>query len=433
MSGGGSEGAGRGTSGAQTPGGASGRITAGSASDGHRRRVRRVAGRVVIAVLAGLVLIGTGVEWTITSRADAGIQARSIQAVAPDDLNIAAPSSDGAPPPAYPAQNILLFGSDSRAAANGNASNTDASINTSVSQSDTLMVAHVSADHQRVTILSIPRDLQVNAPTCREWRNGVLSDTTQPVGPGEMWKITNTFAVGGPACTVRAVQQLTGLRIDRVIGIDFVGFQAMVDAVGGVQVDICRPIIDAEIGTVIPTGGEQLIHGDTALSLVRARQVASDPTGDLGRIRRQQIVLSALLRQVSTAGVLLNPASLNAFLQAFVQNTYTDNVTIDDLVALAQSFGALDPSEVTFYTLPTHTSDSNPDALALDTATATAVFQALVNDQPLPGQPAPTTSTAATAGSTDRAAANTAPPNGSSDPGTTSDLPAVNAGQPVCA
>jgi hypothetical protein len=71
--------------------------------------------------------------------------------------------------------------------------------------------------------------------------------------------------------------------------------------------------------------------------------------------------------------------------------TYTDNVTIDDdMVALAQSFGALDPSKVTFYTLPTHISDSNPDALALDTTAAAAVVQALVNDQPLPGQPATT-------------------------------------------
>ena len=173
----------------------------------------------------------------------------------------------------------------------------------------------------------------------------MVSNSDQPVSAGEMWKITNAYAVGGPACTVKAVQQLTGLRIDRVIGIDFVGFQAMVDAVGGVEVNMCRPIIDAELGTVIPTAGEQLIHGDTALSLVRARKVEGDPTGDLGRIRRQQVVLSALLRQVTSAGTLLSPARLNAFLQAFVQNTYTDNVTVDDLVALAQSFGTPDPCD----------------------------------------------------------------------------------------
>ena len=120
--------------------------------------------------------------------------------------------------------------------------------------------------------------------------------------------IPRDLEVGGPACTVRAVQQLTGLRIDRVIGIDFAGFKAMVDAVGGVQVNICQPIIDTELGTVIPTVGQQVITGDTALNLVRARQVHGDPTGDLGRIRRQQIVLSALLREVTSAGTLLSPA-----------------------------------------------------------------------------------------------------------------------------
>ena len=135
----------------------------------------------------------------------------------------------------------------------------------------------------------------------------------------------------------------------------------------------------------------QTIRGDQALSLVRARKVQGDTDSDLARIRRQQIVLSAILQQVTSAGTLLNPAKLDAFLQAFVQNTFTDNVTIDDLVTLAQSFGTLDPSRVTFFTLPTVPSASNPDALDVDESKAPAVFNALLNDQPLPGEPAATT------------------------------------------
>ena len=71
-----------------------------------------------------------------------------------------------------------------------------------------------------------------------------------------------------------------------------------------------------------------------------------------------------------------------------MQNTFTDNVTIDDLVTLAQSFGTLDPSRVTFFTLPTVPSESDPDALDVDEDKAPAVFDALLNDQPLPGEPA---------------------------------------------
>jgi len=424
-----------------------GRHRVGAPHDDRRRRGARLAGRSLVAVFAVLILAATGTEWAIKSSADAGIQARSVQAVDTSDSNIDSPSATTSPESGtvatHPAESILLLGSDSRAGANGNAGNDNGSVDTSVSQSDTLMVAHISADRQHVTVLSIPRDLEIPAPSCKQWSNGVVSNNDQPISRGEMWKITNAYAVGGPACTVKAVQQLTGLRIDRVIGIDFVGFQAMVDAVGGVRVNVCQPIIDAELGTVIPTAGDQLIHGDTALSLVRARKVAGDPTGDLGRIRRQQVVLSALLRQVTSAGTLLSPARLNAFLQAFVQNTYTDNVTVDDLVTLAQSFGTPDPSKVTFYTLPTHISEVNPDGLALDTSAAAPVFHALVNDQLLPGEvatdaAAPTSATppATDSGVEPLATQDQSPQDQSPQdhaPSSVADLSAVNAGQPQCA
>ena len=194
---------------------------------------------------------------------------------------------------------------------------------------------------------------------------------------------------------MRAIQDLTGLKIDRVIGIDFSGFKNMVDALGGVTVNVCGPIIDKELLTVVAQGGVQTIGGDQALSLVRARNVEGDTDSDLARIRRQQIVLSAILQQVTSAGTLLNPAKLDAFMQAFVQNTFTDNVTIDDLITLAQSFGTLDPSRVTFFTLPTVPSESNPDALDVDESKAPAVFNALLNDQPLPGEPAATSAATA--------------------------------------
>ena len=347
-------------------------------------------GRVAVALLAVLVLAATGLEWTIKSRADSGILSRSVQAIVTDDTNISSPTAAPATPGAYAPENILLLGSDTRAgAANAQAGGTDASTADGVANSDTLMIAHISADRQHVTVLSIPRDTMIDAPTCKVWdaATGQLSDDTYKVSPGDKWHINSAYSVGGPQCTVRAVQDLTGLKIDRVIGIDFAGFQNMVDALGGITVNVCRPIVDAELGTVVPDGGVQTIRGEQALSLVRARKVEGDTDSDLARIRRQQIVLSAILRQVTSAGTLLNPAKLDAFLQAFVQNTFTDNVTIDDLVTLAQSMGNLDPSRVTFYTLPTVPSTSNPDALDVDETAANPVFQALRNDQPLPGEP----------------------------------------------
>jgi len=379
-------------------------------------------------LVAVVVLVATGWEWVIKSRADSGIISRSVQAIVTDDTNLA--TATAAPPPAgsYQAENILLLGSDTRAgAANAAAGGTDESTSDGVANSDSQMIAHVSADRQHVTVLSIPRDTMIDAPTCKSWdaATGQLSDSNYPVSSGEKWHINSAYSVGGPQCSVRAVQDLTGLKIDRVIGIDFAGFQNMVEALGGVTVNVCGPIVDGELGTVIPDGGVQTVQGDTALSLVRARKVAGDTDSDLARIRRQQIVLSAILQQVTSAGTLLNPAKLDAFLQAFVSNTFTDNVTIDDLVALAQSFGTLDPSRVTFFTLPTVPSDYDPDALDPDETKAPAVFTALLNDQPLPGEPA-ATSAAPTQTAAPTSTVSTAAPTGETiDPGSI-DLAIVN-------
>jgi hypothetical protein len=137
---------------------------------------------------------------------------------------------------------------------------------------------------------------------------------------------------------------------------------------------------------------------------VRARKVQGDPTGDLGRIRRQQVVLSAMLRQVVSAGTLLNPSKLQNFLEAFTDSTYTQNVTVDSLIDLAKSLGSLDPQKVTFYTVPTVTDPNDPDALALDPK-ANAVFDALVNDQTLPGEPTVVTTSSKTRSTATRSSA----------------------------
>jgi LCP family protein required for cell wall assembly len=256
------------------------------AAGGHHRGL--IAGRIAVALVAVLVLTGTGWEWAIKSRADSGIVSRSVQAIVSDDTNIAtataAPTTpaEGDSTPMYKPENILLLGSDTRAgAANTQAGGTDESTADGVANSDTQMIAHISGDRQHVTVLSIPRDTLIDAPTCKSWdaATGSLSADNYPVNPGDRWHINSAFSVGGPQCSVRAIQDLTGLRIDRVIGIDFAGFQNMVDALGGVTVNICGPIDDAELGVVVPSGGVQTIQGQQALSLVRARNVKGDIAG----------------------------------------------------------------------------------------------------------------------------------------------------------
>jgi LCP family protein required for cell wall assembly len=353
-------------------------------------------------LLAFVTLLGMGVEWNILDRAQTNIDARRVSAINTADTEISKPrttemvvtNSKGVKTtePAHAAtvyqpENILLLGSDTRAGGNSKIGGSDSSTS-GVSNSDTLMVAHISGDRQHVTVLSIPRDTLVPAPKCKAWdsNTGVVSNQDFPVSDGQISHINSAYSMGGPKCTVTAIQALTHLEINRVIGIDFAGFQSMVDALGGVTVNICRPIIDQVLGTVVPAAGTQRIGGLQAVSLVRARDVIGDTESDLARIKRQQGVLSAILRQVSGAGTLLNPTKLNNFLQAFTKNTFTDNVKLADLVNLAGSMGNLDPGHVTFYTLPTYPSTRIDGALEVDETKAAPVFDDLVNDQPLPGE-----------------------------------------------
>ena len=372
-----------------------------------RRRYRWWIGRGMVAVLALSTLLGLGLQWQIKHRADVGLAEHQVSALVPQSpatttSAISASGQASSPlsavsatlptPPSTTAprddaaENILLVGSDSRAGgANAAIGGVDGSTG-NVANSDVVMIAHISADRQHVSVVSIPRDTMVPAPTCRWWDNttGTYTDKTFVPSPGERFHFNSGYSVGGPRCVVTEVQSLTGLHIDRFIGIDFSGFQAMVDALGGVTVNICSPIIDTVLGTVAQVAGVQRIGGVEALALVRARHVIGDTESDLARIRRQQVVLSGILRQVTQAGTLLNPARLDAFLQAFTKNTFTDNVTINDLVTLAGSLGDLTPGRVNFYTMPNQPSTVTPGALEITQPAAGVMFSALAHDQPIP-------------------------------------------------
>ena len=164
------------------------------------------------------VLVASGAGWWMVGRADESIAERSVDALVPDDPSIRSGIADGASAGDAAAENILILGLDTRPA-------DDVPPGEGTSQSDVTMIAHVSGDRQRVDLVSIPRDLIISAPTCKAWDYSTdsLSDHDFD-NPYAEWKITNAYAVGGPQCTVKAVQALTGLRIDRLIVLKFDGF-----------------------------------------------------------------------------------------------------------------------------------------------------------------------------------------------------------------
>ena len=131
------------------------------------------------------------------------------------------------------------------------------------------------------------------------------------------------------------------------MAIDFAGFAKMVDALGGVEVCSTTPLEDYELGTVLPTAGRQIIDGHTALNYVRARQVTTEYNGDYGRIKRQQMFLSSLLRSLISKDTFFSLNKLNNVVNMFINDSYVDNIQTKDLVDLGQSIQGVSAGRVT--------------------------------------------------------------------------------------
>ncbi|NIH77800.1 LCP family protein required for cell wall assembly [Amycolatopsis viridis] len=334
--------------------------------------------RIACAVLAGLIFLATGALWgTKTWFNSKFTEIAALDENSSDIQNAAGQTGD---------ENFLIVGSDTRAGATAEENVGDADA-VGGARSDTVMLAHVPADRKRAVVVSFPRDLEISRPACERYDANTGSYTAEVVPAVTKAKLNTAYAVGGPKCLTKWVQQLTGMRVNHFVGIDFGGFKDMVDAVHGVTVHVDKPIKDSVLGMVISQTGDVTISGDQALSFVRARHVQGDPTSDYGRIKRQQDFISALLRKAMSQGVITDPTQLTNFVTAFARATFGDNIGVDQMLTLAQSMKGLDPSKLTFLTVPT-TGESNArgNEVLLETKSRD-LFHALIDNTPLPGSP----------------------------------------------
>jgi LCP family protein required for cell wall assembly len=244
------------------------------------------------------------------------------------------------------AENIMVLGSDSRqglSKAYGSGLVTD--------QSDTLMIIHIPANRQWAEVMSIPRDSYVNIPACK-MGNGQMSAPQQ-------FKINEAFAIGnldgnhtalGVACTVKTIEQDTGIYIDHFIVVNFTGFKNMVAALGGVYE--CNPTaINDPNSNLHLTAGTHLLTPTQALGYVRARYTLGDGS-DLERIGRQQAFMSSLVSRVKSK--LLNPIAIYNFLDATTKSLTIDSQLggITGLYNLGQSLRGIPSSKIAFFTIP---------------------------------------------------------------------------------
>ncbi|MDQ0378355.1 LCP family protein [Amycolatopsis thermophila] len=334
--------------------------------------------RITCAVLAGLIFLATGALWGAKTWFNSKFtEIAALDENSSDIQNAAGQTGD---------ENFLIVGSDTRAGATAEENVGDADL-VGGARSDTVMLAHVPADRKRAVVVSFPRDLEISRPACERYDANSGTYSGEVVAAATKVKLNTAYAIGGPKCLTKWVQQLTGMRINHFVGIDFGGFKEMVDAVHGVTVHVDQPIKDTVLGMVIAETGDVTISGDQALSYVRARHVQGDPTSDYGRIKRQQQFLTALLQKAMSQGVITDPTQLSNFVTAFARATFGDNIGVDQMLTLAQSMKGMDTSKLKFLTVPTvGEPNSRNNEVLLDTQ-ARQLFQAMINNSPLPGTP----------------------------------------------
>ncbi|WP_124708328.1 LCP family protein [Gordonia insulae] len=348
----------------------------------RRRNLSRnvtVTGRVLVAVACVMALVGTGFVWGYLQSWNGNW--KTINAVDPDDQNIRNKDAQ------YGDETYLIVGTDTRSGQNakvGAGTTADAD----GARSDTVILVNVPANRERVVAVSFPRDLAVDRPECQSWDNGAGTyGEALPAGSGV--KLNSVYAEGGPKCLVKVITQMSGLNINHFIAMDFYGFEKVVKAVGGVEVCSPTPLYDYELGQILRKAGTQKLTGRRALNYVRARTIESEGNGDYGRIKRQQLFMSSLLRSTLSGNVLSNPNKLNSIVNTFIQYSFVDGVDTQSLLNLAESMQGIEAGRVTFLTIPTSgTSTDGQNNELPRTDDVDAMFNAIIDDEPLPGEKA---------------------------------------------
>ncbi|MGP3984100.1 LCP family protein [Streptomyces sp. KR80] len=323
----------------------------------RRRAVRWGALAVSLAVLAA-----AGVGWMMYRKLEGNITTDTGTAEELKRYEAERPASM-----VHNAENILLIGSDTRADDNGKYGR-----DTGTQRSDTTILLHLAADRKSATAVSIPRDLMTDIPACLN-REG---KETEP----RFAQFNTAFELAGPACTIRTAENLTGIRIDHHMIVDFAGFTKMVDAVDGVDVCLKDPIDDAEAHLELPAGRQKL-DGEQALGYVRARYSIGNGS-DTERMDRQQQFLGSLVKKVQSDGVLLNPTKLYPVLDAMTSSLTTDPGldSLRELYELVRSLRGVPADQVRFLTMPRRPYSLNANRDELVQPAAAQLFNLLRND-----------------------------------------------------
>ncbi|MFF3511345.1 LCP family protein [Streptomyces sp. NPDC002573] len=325
---------------------------------------RRRKGRWVLLSLAVLVVAAGGTGYWLYSGLDNNIQGVDIDRALGDDRPEKLPTSG---------QNILVLGSDSRAGANA-ALHTG---NVSGARSDTALVMHIPDGRTKAVAVSIPRDTLVTRPECAR------SDGTQ-VPSAKRVMFNSIYSQVGPACVVKTVEQMSGVRMDHYVEIDFAGFKGLVDAIGGVTVTVDQNIHDKSSGLDI-TAGTHRLNGTQSLEFVRTRHGIGDGS-DLGRIGLQQQFMLALLSEIKKQDLLGSPTKAYKIADSLTSALTTDSglASLAKLAEFGRSMNGVEPSTMETIMLPVAYDKVDPNRVVAAEPQASTLWKAIRTDSAIP-------------------------------------------------
>ncbi|HYO19559.1 MAG TPA: LCP family protein, partial [Dermatophilaceae bacterium] len=238
---------------------------------------RLLIGSLSVVVIVGLVAVA-GTAWGLWS----------FSRLKREDLNLAAASGDEP-------RNYLVIGSDSRDGIEKGSAGSGAMLGKDAPpgrRSDSIAIMRIDPSKERVDMLSIPRDLWV------------------PIaGTGDEQRINTAYGTSTQTL-VDTIQQDLGIPIHHFVEVDFAGFQDLIDTIGGVPMYFDHPVRDTNSGLRVKAKGCVVLDGYQGLAFARSRHLewsngsrwVSDPTGDLGRMTRQQLLARAAMSKVKDLG-----------------------------------------------------------------------------------------------------------------------------------
>jgi LCP family protein required for cell wall assembly len=285
-----------------------------------RHTLRRIMISLGVLGLVLALVVGGGL-WLLTERWAGNIDRVADVFAELDESTRPAPATPAESASADPVT-FLLVGSDSRGEV---VAGEDPD-----GRSDAIMIARFSADRAHAQLISIPRDSWVDIP-----------------GHGRN-KINASYAFGGPSLLIQTVEQLTQVRIDHYVAIDFDGIIQVTDDLGGVDVVVAEA---TENGPYTFPAGMNHLDGDQVRWYLGQRYGL--PGGDFDRVKRQQQYLRAMFGKLFSSDTFTNPARLDAAMLAVTSAvSIDDSLSNGDLVSLAYSMRGVRPEKIQFLTAP---------------------------------------------------------------------------------